>query len=249
MDPIDSRHETGLVLPTIKAVSFSRLLDYEQCPQRAKLAYIDRRPKPKTLQGEAAANRGTAIHATAEKFVRSESDTLIAELAKPKIAERLTALKSSFKGGEVEVEQEWAFTVDWETTSWFADNCWLRVKCDVVDKSQPIYDITDWKSGKRFGNEVKHSQQGLLYGISTFMRYPTLEEVKITMAYTDENKVYTRQHKREAMMKMLPSYDSRLKKVTTATAFPAKPSKITCRFCPYGPNNGGDRSCRWGVEV
>ena len=236
----------------ISSVSYSRLEIFEKCGWWAFLEFVERRPKPvdPTGKGEVAKNRGILIHGEAEKYIRGESNVLVRELQKGQIPELLDRLRTDWPDGHIEVEQDWAFTLDWDKTQWNNwKECWLRVKCDVVEHGDGLLHIVDWKSGKRFGNEVKHSQQGLLYGVASIMRYPDPTDIKITFAYTDEGKVVSKTHKREVLARMLPSFDERLKKVTSTEKFAAKPSKITCRFCPFGPNNGGDRSCPWGVEI
>ena len=64
----------------IKAWSYSRLVDFEQCKLRAKLKYIDRIPEPaRSLppgKTEHANDRGTRIHDAAERFVRGGVELL-----------------------------------------------------------------------------------------------------------------------------------------------------------------------------
>ena len=58
----------------IKAWSYSRLVDFEQCKLRAKLKYIDRIPEPARPlppgKTEHANDRGTRIHDAGERFVQ-----------------------------------------------------------------------------------------------------------------------------------------------------------------------------------
>lgn len=236
---------------TISAWSFSRLVEvYEKCGLRAKFEFVDKRPKPQPAAGDKAAiasARGKAIHKGAEAYVKGEG-VLIRELDKPEVVTQLERYRSAYADGFAVVEEQWGYDRDWQPTSWFGDQTWLRVACDVVMQAQSVVEINDWKSGTRFGNEVKHSQQGILYAIATLIRYPEADAATIRFTYVDENKSISKTYDRATVMRLMPSWDARGKAMTSDTQFRAKPNKSNCRFCPYGPNVG-DRSCPVGVEV
>lgn len=230
------------------AWSFSRLLDFEKCPAMAFDKYVSKRPEPATIN-RTHADRGTAVHKAAEAYVQGEAQELDPLLAK--FSESIEEFKELYAAGKVEIEQEWAFNLNWEPTDWFAKDTWVRIKLDVfVHHSETFGEVVDYKTGKRFGNEVKHSQQGLLYAIAAFLRYSELERVRIRFLYTDEGKESPpREYDRATVMRVLPSWDDRGRKFSFAKEWPHKPNAINCRFCPWSPNNGGDDSCPVGVVV
>lgn len=241
-------------LLTITSWSFVRLVeDYEVCPYKAYLLHVEKRPRPQRT-GEAgkkadeALKRGKIVHTGAEDFIQCVSDNVVPELER--VTEKLHEYRDLFQQGKVQVEQNWGFDRDWAPTGWFDPNCWLRVKQDVFVNFGTEGITDDWKTGKKFGNEVKHAQQGQLYALSAFMRYPELEKIKVRFTYVDHPRSTDteREYTRAQLMRLLPTWNSRALKMTTATEFPAKPSKLACRFCPFGPSNG-DGSCEAGVEV
>lgn len=239
-------------LTTISAWSFSRLVeDYEACPYKAYQLYIVKRPKPPRddVESEQRRLRGIAVHEASENYIRGITADLIPELATR--ADKFNEYRAYFEEGKAVVEQEWAFTRDWEPTGWFDKDCWHRAKLDVFVNLGNVGIVDDVKTGKKFGNEIKHAQQGQLYGIDVFMRYPDIDKIKVRFTYVDQppKQDTERVYDRATLMRLLPTWNKRALKMTTATEFPAKPSKIACRFCPYGPNNGGDNSCPVGVEV
>lgn len=244
--------QTGL--RTISAWSFSRLVeDYELCPYKAYLLHVEKRPKPQRTgeageKADAALKRGKVVHEGAELYTKGELAAVPPELESREA--KLIEYRAYFEQGKAEVEQDWAFTRDWTTTGWFDVDCWARIKLDVFINLGDTGIVDDWKTGKKFGNEVKHIQQGQLYGIGAFMRHPDLEKVKVRFSYADQppKQDTEREYTRAQLMRMLPSWNSRAIAMTTATSFPAKPSKISCRYCPFGPSNG-DGSCPSGVEV
>lgn len=229
------------------AWSFSRLTEYEKCPRWAYLAYVEKRPKPETID-RTHADRGVAVHLAAESYIKGEAQQL--DPALEKVKDFIEICREQNAKGLAEVEEEWAFDLNWQPCNWFGKTTWLRLKLDVLLKwPDSIYEIVDWKTGKRFGNEVKHSQQGLLYAIAAFMRYPEMQRARIRFSYVDEGYDKPREYDRVTVMRMLPTWDERARKFTFAETWPVRPNQINCRFCPYSPNNGGDKSCPAGVEV
>jgi hypothetical protein len=230
------------------AWSFSRLIDFEKCARWAHKLYVEKQEKPATLDTKAA-DRGHVVHKGAEDYILGATDEIIDDLKKVK--DDLVRLRELNTTGIVEVEQEWAFDLNWQQTDWFAEETWARIKLDVFVKHPDApWEVIDWKTGKRFFNEVKHAQQGLLYAIAAFLRYPEMEKVRIRFIYTDEGKESPhRVYERATIMRMFPTWDDRARKFTFATEWPAKPNAMNCRFCPWSPNNGGDNSCPVGVKV
>jgi CRISPR/Cas system-associated exonuclease Cas4 (RecB family) len=229
------------------AWSFSRLTDFEKCPRLAYLKYIEKRPEPPTIN-RTAADRGTALHAAAEAYVKGEAQMLDPGLEKVKA--RIEEYREAYAKGLVEVEEDWAFDLEWQRTGWFDANCWARIKLDIFVKwDDGCWEVADYKSGKRYGNEVKHSQQGLLYAIAAFMRHPEMERVRIRFVYIDLGEESTKEYDRATVMRMWPMWNERARTFTFSQNWPVKPNQVNCRFCPYSPNNGGDGSCPAGVEL
>jgi hypothetical protein len=109
--------------------SFSRYSDYKRCPLSAKLKHIDKIQEPKN----AAMQRGADIHDQAEKFIKGALPKLPVEL-KPMAAEfKLMKQRYKKRSQSMVVEDNWAFTKDWEETAW--NNwtaCWVRIKLDCA---------------------------------------------------------------------------------------------------------------------
>lgn len=200
-----------------------------------------------------AMDRGTMIHTACEKFVTGQGD-FIKEMAK--FADYFKDLKVTYEAGGVRIEEDWGFTKEWEPTGYWNDNVWCRMKLDnfittsfnAIDGEVITGTATDYKSGKKFGNEVAHNQQGQLYVLGSFLKFPTLEVCNVDFKYLDHGisskpKRYTRQK----AMKFLKSWTDRATALTEAVTFPPKANKINCKWCPFGPQNG-DGSCEWGVD-
>jgi len=191
-------------LGPIAAWSFSTLKVFEECAYRLYIQKVKKIPEP---QGPQAA-RGETIHKAAEDYIQGLTDTIIPELKH--VAKVLEDLRELFKEqGKVSVEGEWAFTKEWVPTGWMSPDCWARIKLDVLVYQTPTSArVIDWKSGKKFGNEVTHGQQGLLYAIGAFMRDPQLEFCDVEFYYTDQNEITKKSYTREQALMFLPGFHS-----------------------------------------
>lgn len=234
----------------ITSGSFSRLKDYEKCPwmlwlkagEKADMSHVD----------TTAMDRGTMIHGEAENFTIGKGD-FTKNLAK--FADYFKQLRTEYEAGDVLVEEDWGFDEDWQQTGWWDKNVRYRMKLDNFritardDDNEPIAGIpTDYKTGKKFGNEITHNQQGQLYSIGAFMRLPKLEVVDVEFLYLDHGlKSKPKRYTREQAMKFLPSWQSRFQKLFDDREFRPKPNKINCKWCPFGPQTGNG-TCGWGVD-
>mgnify|MGYP000178572114 CR=1 FL=1 len=230
----------------IKSWSPSRLVDYESCPLKAKLKYIDRipepiRPLPKG-KTEHANDRGTRIHTAAEFFVKGTAE-LVPELET--FREELTRLRFLYAAGTVSLEGEWAFTKEWSPTSWKSDDVWVRVKLDSFVRLSKTHGVViDYKTGRRFGNEIKHAEQMQIYQLAAFLKYPELEKITVELWYTDQNELATMTFTRKQGLRFLENFTQRANKMTHDEVFTPRPNIISCKFCPFGKD--GTQHCDKG---
>lgn len=234
-------------MSTLDAWSYSRLTTFEQCRLRAKLAYIDKIPEPpRSLppgKSEHANDRGHRVHTAAELYVQRDVE-LIPELEHFKA--EFARLKELYKQGKVSLEGEWAFDKDWAPTTWRSDNAWARIKLDALVRLSKTHAVViDYKTGKRYGNEIKHAEQGQLYQLATFLRYPDIQEIDVELWYTDQDELHHMRFTRDQGLRFFKGFDVRGNTITSEIEFPANPNIFSCRWCPYGP--GGTGHCEKGV--
>src|SRR5512133_3862286 len=105
-----TRH-SGKTIPIkqITSWSFSRYSDYKRCPAFAKYKHLDKLPEaPSTAMA-----RGSEIHGLAEQYSLGKLKALPNALSGFK--DEFAAIK---KIKAKIVEQQWAFTADWQPTEW-----------------------------------------------------------------------------------------------------------------------------------
>jgi hypothetical protein len=234
-------------MTTIKQWSHSKKGVFDTCKFRAKLQYVDKIPEPERPlppgKTEHANDRGTRIHDAAELFVK-DNVRLISEL--DDFSDEMHKLKELFQKGMVSLEGEWAHDNQWDPVAWASEAAWLRLKLDAfvrVDKNTGL--VIDYKSGRMHGNEIKHAEQGQLYMVSVFVRYPEIETVVVEFWYIDQDDItsvtYTRKQSEHFLRKFTKAGDE----ITSCTDFPPNPNIFSCKWCPYGPKGTGH--CTVGV--
>jgi CRISPR/Cas system-associated exonuclease Cas4 (RecB family) len=227
----------------IKSTSFSRLQVFETCKFRAKLQYLDRIPDP---QPKTAADRGTAIHQMGEDFVRGIITDLPRELNN--YADEFYKLRELFlaQPHAIILEDEWGFDTEWNIAPY--EGAWLRMKLDACVFLTP-YEVAviDYKTGRKFGNEIKHGDQCLNYAAAVAARYPEVEIIHTELWYLDKNEITKNTYLRAKAAASIARYDKRHKALTNATRFPPNPNIHSCKWCPYKPEPAGTGNCEYGV--
>ena len=136
-------------------------------------------------------------------------------------------------------------TLEWEPTAWTSSDAWCRMKLDalVLSKDGTHARVIDYKSGRRHGNEIKHTEQGQIYQLATFLRYPDLLDITVEFWYTDLGEVDTKKYSRLQGTQYFSKYNDRLLAISTCTEFPPNPNAFSCKWCPYNGN-----VCEHGVS-
>lgn len=229
----------------IKAWSFSRLMDFEKCPFSVYLKVVEKAPK---IENERA-SRGIMIHNAAEDYVAGRRGDIIPELDNFK--SELQAARDVVAAGQGTVEEEWAFRRDWTQCDWKDNDAWLRLKLDLscliaTDHAMVI----DYKSGRLFGNEIKHAEQGQLYAGCSFLRMPQVKKITTEFWYPDINDLTHVEYTPAQGARFLASFERRAKAMTDTDRFPAKPSIFACKWCDHRPvDAGGTGACKFGINV
>ncbi len=235
---------------SLTQASYSKLTVFEACKFHADLSYNQRIPEPERPlppgKTEHANDRGTRIHEGAERFVQGGVE-LIPELKK--FDKEFLKARELFAAGKASTEGDWAFTRNWEPVAWMSNDVWVRIKCDlVVHLNEEEAVVIDYKSGKRYGNELKHGEQLQLYTVATLLKFPLLQKVTSELWYLDLDDLQSMTFSRSQGLRFLPNFEKRLDGMTGASAFPPNPNGFSCKWCPYKPVvKGGTGHCAVGV--
>lgn len=228
--------------------SHSKLTDFEKCKFLTWLKHDQRIPEPERPlppgKTEHANDRGSRVHDGCELYVCSASDELPSE-AELYFGPQIDLLRVLYAEGMVSLEGEWGMDKDWEIAEW--KSAWLRLKLDALVRWHKTYaTVIDYKTGRKFGNEVKHMEQMQLYALVTFLRHPELQFVDVELWYLDQNEVTKMTMTRDQALRFRTNFHKRGTALTTCTDWKPNPSKFVCKWCQYGPWNGGQ--CQVGVR-
>ena len=132
---------------------------------------------------------------------------------------------------------------------------WLRLKLDaLVFHDDYTATAIDYKTGKKFNNEVKHAEQLQLYQLVTFLRYPKLETIYAELWYLDQppgdgtGNVTSVKYTRSQGLRFKSNFTRRGTKLTRNTDWTPNPNRFSCKWCPYGPWEGATGDCQVGVR-
>ena len=232
----------------ITAWSPSRLAVWENCPAQAKYKFVLRLPEPPAP----ALDRGTRIHAEAEKYILGDDKRVPADLVK--VADEIELLRKGYKKGRVRVEQSLALNAQWVPTDWFGKDAWLRCKIDVVEvgkaggKKKLVQEaiVTDWKTGKNNARvSDKHGDQLNLYALAVISS-GIAETVRARLIFTDTGEVVTKEAgcltAREIPATRM-HWEKRVAPMMNDEEFNPNPN-FTCRWCAWRKSAGG--LCKFG---
>ena len=229
--------------------SISKFKTFDQCKLRAQLQYGQKIPEPERPlppgKTEHANDRGTRIHTASELYVQGKG-TFPPEMEK--FRKELESLRTLFGRGMVSLEGEWAMTSSWEPTAWSGKDAWLRLKLDAIAfLSDEEAVVIDYKTGKKFGNEIAHAEQVQLYQLVAFLRYPKLEFVHTELWYPDADALTQNSFTRQQGLRFKEGFARKGRNITSCTEFPPSPNVFSCRYCPYG--SWGTGHCTRGVKL
>lgn len=233
----------------VSAWSFSRYQDYSQCPRLFKFKHVDRMKEPESPP----MMRGSAIHKMAEAYIRGDLPKLPPELKLFK--DELKTLRDMYKrkASSMVVEDNWAFTKEWDETSWNDwANCWVRIKLDCAHhEAQDVLVVTDWKTGKfRAEMNENYVEQLELYALAAMLLHPHIKTVKPRLCYTDEGRTYPTdtdkqgvrpvklEYVRDDIPQLKKTWAKRVKAMMSDTAYAPRPND-KCRWCWFGQSGKG----------
>lgn len=225
----------------MKSWSISRLEVFEKCGYRAKLQFDDRQPQPTNdPKREEARTRGDALHLAAQDYVAGKRDDLDPALGA--FSSELGVLREAHPSGNVLIEDEWGFDQNFNQVGWY--EAWARMKLDFLYRNNPTRALViDLKSGKKDGNQLKHTDQGQFYAVGTMLKYPETEIVDVEFWYIDQDDSMNISYTAEQAAGFMKKFKERGDRAT-AGVYEPRANIFTCKYCPYRQETlGGTGAC------
>lgn len=223
-------------LPLVTAWSYTRYADYRRCPMFFAYKHLLKIKEP----AGPAMQRGRDIHKEGEAYLTAARKPRSVPSSYVHFSDELQQLR----GLNPMVEQQWGFREDWSPTGWFDKDCWVRNVLDVgVLYDDDTADVIDWKTGKKYGS---NDEQMELFGLSTFAKFPNLQQVTTRLLYLDiadpvENKVEADFFAKE-VPGLKKKWEKAVRPMFADRKFPPR-ANSKCVFCFLSKAKGGP--CRF----
>src|SRR5690606_35810219 len=101
--------------------------------------------------------------------------------------------------------------------------------------------VADWKTGKKYGNEVDHMEQMKLYAVSEYAVDPGYSEYAVELQYLDQKDTWAHTFKPAELERHWQTFEKDVEVMFNDTTFRPKPNIYTCRYCPYNKKNNAGR--------
>lgn len=215
--------------------SWSQLQTWRECPYRARLRYIEHAPEPPRAKDDPR-DRGIALHKAAEDYLLKGMplDPAFAPFA---------VQMAELKGLNPEVEQRNYFDRNWRPCD--RDGRWAVYIPDVRVTVGNTTLTIDFKTGKKYGNEVKHFGQLQFYSVGHYCAHPEVENHIGEVWYIDQKDIVTHQFQHAALATAKVRLDDEVARMMADKVHAPRPNKVNCKYCPFGPRGTG--ACPVGV--
>lgn len=220
------------------ALSWSRLSDYQQCPLKFKLKYLDRNSKFK--EDESASPhlvRGSNVHKALENYVvqKTSNGELEVKITSLPEVETTKPFVDRFIDNYEQVipETQIAINKDWQRVEWFSRDAYYRAIFDLIAIRPSDVQIVDYKTGKMRDYDGGPSGMGQLHlsgGIALHL-WPEIPHVGTTYAYVDHRKTLPKTFKREDAAPIRAHFDGMYDTVNSDGNFKPKVNEF-CKWCP-----------------
>jgi len=215
--------------------SWSQLQTWRECPFKARLRYIDRAPEPPRAKDDPR-DRGIALHKAAEDYLLKGAPL---DHAFAPFAVQMAELKNL----NPEVEQR-----NYLDRNWFPCDRDSRWAVYIPDVRATVGDTTltiDFKTGKKYGNEVKHFGQLQFYSVGDWCAKPTVSHHIGEIWYIDQKDIVPHQFSNTQLEQARARLDEEVTRMMADKIHAPRPNKVSCKYCPYSPRGTG--ACPVGV--
>lgn len=218
------------------ALSHSRLSDYNQCPLKFKMKYIDKLPMFKEDdQASPHLVRGSNVHKALENYAISKianeepriSSLPEVEMTKPFIDRIFANYPLIVPESQISVNSEW------KQVEWFDRHSYYRAIFDLIAVRPTDVIIGDYKTGKMRdydGGPHGFGQLHLAASIALQM-WPNIPQVTTVYIYVDHRKTVVKEFTQADAPVLKAHFDSEHKKVNSETEWKPKVNEF-CKYCP-----------------
>lgn len=207
--------------------SYSALTAWETCPRRFKLTRITKEAHEVQTKETLWGNR---VHKAFENKLKSRTPFTAETREFEHVAE--TIIKGS-AGAKLTAETKLAITANFQPTTYFAPDVWLRVVTDFQVERKDRLVVGDFKTGRK----KPDSTQLALSAATLFAIKPYVHHITSCFLWlkdgTNTTERYTRDDAADIWQEFLPRV-KRMEQAIKEDKMPPRPSGLCARYCPVG---------------
>lgn len=217
------------------ALSHSRLSDFNQCPNKFKLKYIDKAGNFKVDADKSLhLIRGSNVHKALENYVvkinAGENDIRASSLpevetTKPLITKIFAEYSKVYPELQVSVDQ------NWNNVEWFSKDSYYRAIFDLIALKPGYAFVGDYKTGKFTDYTPKggYGQLELASAVALSI-WPEADVVDTSYIYVDHKKAVTKSYTRKDLPRLKDHFISEHEKVNSEVDFKPTVNEF-CKWC------------------
>lgn len=219
------------------ALSWSRLSDYNQCPLKFKLKYLEKNP---IFQEDGSKSphlvRGSNVHKALEDYVvqRTTPGMEVKVTSLPEV-ESSKPFADRFIDGYQQVipETQISINIDWKRVEWFDKSSYYRAIFDMIAINPDHVVIVDWKTGKIRDYDGGPSGKGQLHlsAAIALSLWPEVPKVTTVYAYVDHKQTLPKHFTQDDREPLVAHFVKEHEKVNEDKEFKPTPNDF-CRWCP-----------------
>lgn len=221
------------------SLSWSRLSDYNQCPRKFRLKYIDKvfKEEEKSIHLQ----KGAELHKQLEDYVlaRLGHGQMPIGFA-PQVQQTIPIIDGFFASGyQVYPEAQVSAGRNWQPLEWFDKSTMYRAIWDVIAIKDTVF-IGDYKSGKVYDYGKDYGQLHLS-GAIALHRFPDKPAVDVAYLYIEHkhtvsfriyrDEAYRRKPEDVHLSMVQTHFENEFEKVQKDTEFKPTPNEF-CKWCP-----------------
>lgn len=219
------------------ALSHSRLSDFNQCPLKFKLKYLDKAPNFQMKQEDKSIHlvRGDNVHKALEAYLikRKAGQENIAPSSLPEVEQTRPLIESYIKMfgiQNVHPEAQVSINSDWQQVEWFDKKSYYRAILDLIARAGNIALIGDYKTG-RFKDYAPANGYGQLELSSAIaLSIFDVDEVKTIYLYVDHKKSIQKQYTKADKNRLVDHFTAEHDKVNSEKNFDPTSNEF-CTYC------------------
>lgn len=221
------------------ALSHSRLSDFNQCPLKFKLKYIEKHPNFKIDESNKSVHlvRGTNIHAALEKYLikrkagEPANANPSANLPEVNTTVPLIERYINFFGiDNMYPERQICIDDQWNEQEWFSKKAYYRAIFDVIGVGKDIAFIGDYKTGKFTDYTPANGYGQLELSAAIALSIFDVEKVNTMYMYVDHKQTVNKEFTQADKGRIITHFVEEHQKVNAEVNFDPCKNQY-CRWC------------------